>query len=328
MVVGKDKIFIEHAGRLEDSGFRFITDDSVLAVIERIVAPLGRRIDKSTPLVDARLPDGSRVNAVIPPLSLVGPTITIRKFARVPLKMEDLVTKHALSDRMAKFLRACVAGKKNVVVSGGTGSGKTTMLNVLSTNIGDKERVVTIEDAAELQLQQSHVVSLETKPANVEGAGAYTIRDLVKNALRMRPDRIIVGECRGAEALDMLQAMNTGHSGSMTTAHANSPKELVSRIETMVLMAVDMPISAIRPQIVAAVDVVAQLQRFTDGRRRVTTVSEVVGIDPDTGEVVLEDIFVYAPTATNPERFIHTGYVPGFVDELVAKNILSLEEFF
>ena len=283
MVVARNQIYVEKFGVVEDSRRCFFSDDMVLSVIERIVSTVGRRIDRSSPLVDAHLPDGSRVNAVIPPIALKGPALTIRKFSTTPLTIEDLIKFGAVSRQIAVFLEACVVGAKNLVVSGGTGSGKTTLLNCLSAFIPYKERIVTIEDTAELQLKQRHVVTLESRPPNVEGSGEISIRDLVKNALRMRPDRIVVGECRGAETLDMLQAMNTGHDGSLTTAHANTPSDLMLRLETMVLSGADMPVSAIREQINSAVDIVVQLSRFPDGSRRVTHVSEVCGIE-QTGQ--------------------------------------------
>jgi pilus assembly protein CpaF len=331
MVVARDQIYIEKFGVIEDARRAFYSDELLLAVIERIVAPIGRRIDKSSPIVDAHLPDGSRVNAVIPPLALKGPCLTIRKFSRSPLAIEDLVRRNALSEAMVKFLRACVQCGMNVVVSGGTGSGKTTFLNGLSAFIPPKERIVTIEDTAELQLKQRHVVTLESRPANMEGRGAITIRDLVRNALRMRPDRIVVGECRGAEALDMLQAMNTGHDGSMTTAHANTPEDMMLRLETMVLTGSNMPTGAIREQIVSALDLVVQLTRFPDGTRCVTHVSEVAGIDEDRGTIVVEDIFLYLPPGGGRfagGRFVHTGYIPSFIEDLLLKGAVSLEEFF
>ncbi len=330
MVVGRDKIYIEKDGVLQNTGRSFFSDEIVESVIERIITPVGRRIDRSTPLVDARLPDGSRVNAVINPLSLSGPTLTIRKFARIPFTIDDLVERGTLSESTAQFLRACVVGRKNIMIAGGTGSGKTTTLNVLSNFIPGDERIVTIEDSAELQLQQEHLVRLETRPANVEGKGAYTIRELVKNALRMRPDRLIVGEVRGPEALDMLQAMNTGHDGSLSTIHANNPADTLLRIETMVLMAVEMPIRAIREQIVAALDLVVQISRFQDGSRRVTHVSEVVGLDPETSRIITEDVFLSKPIPgehgkVGPLR--HTGYLPVFAQELVERDILGIEVF-
>ncbi|MBL7133384.1 MAG: Flp pilus assembly complex ATPase component TadA, partial [Phycisphaerae bacterium] len=289
MVVGKDKIYIEKDGAVHNSGRSFFSDEIVQSIIERIITPVGRRIDRSTPLVDARLPDGSRVNAIINPLSLSGPALTIRKFARIPFTIDDLIERQTLTEATANFLRACVLGRKNIIISGGTASGKTTTLNVLSNFISPEERIVTIEDSAELQLPQDHLVRLESRPPNIEGKGAYTIRDLVKNALRMRPDRLIIGECRGPEALDMLQAMNTGHDGSLTTIHANNPVDTMLRLETMVLMAVEMPIRAIREQITAALDLVVQIARLQDGRRRVTHISEITGIDPDTEQIIVED---------------------------------------
>ena len=331
MVVARDQIFIEKFGVIEDSRRSFFSDELLMSVIERIVAPIGRRIDKSSPLVDAHLPDGSRVNAVIPPLALRGPCVTIRKFSTTPLTMEDLERYEALSPQMVKFIRACVECEMNTVVSGGTGSGKTTFLNCLSSYISPRQRIITIEDTAELQLKQRHVVTLESRPANMEGKGAITIRDLVKNALRMRPDRIVVGECRGAETLDMLQAMNTGHDGSMTTAHANSPEEMMLRLETMVLQGTEMPLSAIRDQIVAAVDLVVQLNRFPDGKRCVTYISEVVGMDEETGSIIVEDIFRYQPPGRGQYaggKFVHTGYIPTFIEKLLLKGAVELGDFF
>lgn len=329
MVVSKDQIFIEKSGIVEDSHRVFFSNELLMATIERIVAPVGRRIDRSTPLVDARLADGSRVNVVIPPLAIKGPCLTIRKFSKTPLEMNDLISFGALNTTMSKFLRACSFAQKNIIVSGGTGSGKTTLLNCLSRYIPHKDRIITIEDTAELQLKQSHVVTLETRPPNMEGKGAITIRDLVKNALRMRPDRVIVGECRGAETLDMLQAMNTGHDGSMTTAHANSPDELVLRLETMVLSGTDMPIPAIREQIRSALHLVVQLTRFGDGARRITHVSEVTEIDETTGAVIIEDIFIYREGESDaPGRFIHTGYIPSFIYDLLKNGGIVLEELF
>ena len=328
MVVGKDKIYIEKDGVLQNSGRSFFSDEIVQSIIERIINPIGRRIDRSTPLVDARLSDGSRVNAIINPLSLSGPVLTIRKFARIPFTIDDLIERETLTESVAKFLQACVLGRKNILIAGGTGSGKTTTLNVLSNFIPAEERIVTIEDSAELQLPQEHLVRLESRPANIEGKGAYAIRDLVKNALRMRPDRIIVGECRGPEALDMLQAMNTGHDGSLTTIHANTPEDTVMRVETMVLMAVEMPIRAIREQIVAALDVIVQIARLQDGRRRVTHISEICGIDPDNGRVLVEDIFLmHARKGEECPQLRHTGYIPHFAEELIRKKFLSVEVF-
>lgn len=329
MVVDPDTIYVERNGRIELTSSRFTDDERARAAIERIVTPLGRRIDESSPVVDARLPDGSRVNAVIKPLALRGACITIRKFAKEPLTMDDLLGFTAISPAMARFLTRSVIAKKNIVISGGTGSGKTTLLNVLSAAIPAEERVVTIEDAAELQLAQPHVVALETRPANLEGKGAYTIRELLKNAMRMRPDRIIVGECRGGEALDMLQAMNTGHDGSLTTTHANSPSEAVSRLETLVLTSgVDLPIAAVRHQIASSVDLVVQQSRFSDGSRRVTSVGELAFVDGEV-EVVPIFEFVRLGTETNGEvrgEYRATGYVPSYLNELIVKGLVSEED--
>ena len=330
MVVGPTKIYIEEAGVIRNTGRSFFSDEVVHTVIERIVTPIGRRIDRSTPIVDARLPDGSRVNATIEPLSLVGPVLTIRKFAEVPYTIDDLIGFGTITPWAANFVRACVLGRKNILVAGGTGSGKTTLLNVLSAYIPPHERIVTIEDSAELQLFQEHVVRMETRQANVEGKGKYTIRDLVQNALRMRPDRIIVGECRGAEALDMLQAMNTGHDGSLTTIHANSPEDAMKRVEGLVMEAVDMPVRAIREQIVTALDLVVHLTRFADGRREVTAISEVAGLDKDEGTIIVEDIFT-RPAVGEKGRargeLIHTGYIPIFSKELLQKGLLTVDAF-
>ncbi len=331
MVVDPETIYLERNGKLTLAEIRFTDDERVRAVIERIVTPLGRRIDESSPLVDARLRDGSRVNAVIRPLALRGTCITIRKFARTPLTLDRLIAFGALTPQMGRFLTRAVIAKKNIVIAGGTGSGKTTLLNVLSAAIPDDERVVTIEDAAELQLKQQHVVSLETRPANMEGNGEYTIRDLVKNALRMRPDRIVVGECRGGEALDMLQAMNTGHDGSLTTTHANSPREAISRLETLCLMAkLDLPVRAIRQQIVGAVHLLVQQTRLSDGSRKVTKISEVVGLDDD-GEVELRALFEFARTGTGPDGrvagdFRPTGFLPSFLPEFSVLGLVKSGE--
>ena len=320
MVNRADEIFIERGGRLQWYPLSFTSDRAVMGVIERIVAPLGRRIDESSPLVDARLKDGSRVNAIIPPLALKGPSLTIRKFSKKRLGSGDMVGFGSVSEEMVLFLQLCVKHRKNMIVSGGTGSGKTTFLNLLSNFIPDAERIITIEDAAELKLNHANVVSLEARPSNVEGRGAITIRDLVKNALRMRPDRIVVGECRGGEALDMLQAMNTGHEGSLTTLHANTPRDALARLETLILMAgMDLPINAIREQIASAVDVVVQQTRFSCGARKVTSITEITGIE--NGRIQLQELF----------RFEHKGFsdhgktigyfsgcdaVPSFYDEL------------
>jgi pilus assembly protein CpaF len=329
MVVDPNTIYIEQNGKIQLSQARFTDDERVRAVIERIVTPLGRRIDESSPLVDARLKDGSRVNAVIRPIALRGSCITIRKFSKVPLTLEKLINFGSLTERMGRFLVRCVQAKKNIVISGGTGSGKTTLLNVLSGAIPPDERIVTIEDAAELQLKQPHVVSLETRPANLEGRGEYTIRDLVKNALRMRPDRIVVGECRGGEALDMLQAMNTGHDGSLTTTHANSPEEAISRLETLVLMSgVDLPLRAIRDQIASAVHIIVQQSRLSDGSRKVTAISEVTGIDSQTNEIELRPIFQFVRTGTGPRgevqgEFRATGYLPSFLHTFIVMGLVK-----
>ena len=322
MVNRFDQIFVERGGRIAPHPTTFTSDRAVLGVIERIVAPLGRRIDESSPMVDARLRDGSRVNAIIPPLALKGPTLTIRKFARRALEVEDLVRLGSLSHEMAAFLRICVEQRRNIVVSGGTGSGKTTFLNLLSNFIPDGERIITIEDAAELRLRHSHLVSLEARPANLEGRGAISIRDLVRNALRMRPDRIVVGECRGGEALDMLQAMNTGHEGSMTTLHANSLRDALARLETLVLMAgMDLPLAAIREQIASAVDIVVQQTRFACGARRVTSITELTGMEG--GRIQLQELFRFERRGADAAvadpgggHFTGCDAVPGFYDEL------------
>jgi pilus assembly protein CpaF len=332
MVVDPNTIYVERQGRIRLTPLRFTDDESCRAAIERIVTPLGRRIDESTPLVDARLKDGSRVNAIIPPLAIRGPCITIRKFARRPLRMEQLVTLGSLSSQMARFLQRCVRAKKNMIISGGTGSGKTTLLNVLSTEIPSDERIITIEDAAELRLDQPHVVSLESKPCNLEGQGGYSIRDLLKNALRMRPDRIIVGECRAGEAIDMLQAMNTGHEGSMTTTHANSAEEALKRVETLCMMAgLDLSPRTIRDQIAGSVHVVVQQTRFSDGTRRLTSITEVGELSED-GELVLHDIFAFHRTGTSPAGDVlgehrTTGYVPSFLDEFVTQGLIDGGEY-
>jgi len=328
MVVDADTIFVEQKGRLVLSDARFTDDERVRAVVERIITPLGRRIDESSPLVDARLRDGSRVNAVIRPLAIRGTCITIRKFSKSPLTLEKLVDFGALTAEMGLFLNRSVIAKKNIVIAGGTGSGKTTLLNVLSERIPNDERIVTIEDAAELKLKQVHVVSLETRPANMEGRGEYTIRDLVKNALRMRPDRIVVGECRGGEALDMLQAMNTGHEGSLTTTHANSPREAVARLETLCLMAgLDLPARAIREQIAGAVHLLVQQTRLSDGSRKVTQICEVSGIG-DEGEVRIVPIFQFVRTGTGPAgevlgEFRSTGFLPSFLHDFVVMGLVK-----
>ncbi|MGG1684399.1 CpaF family protein [Pseudalkalibacillus sp. NRS-1564] len=323
MVNGAEAIYYEQYGKLKKSFLTFRDDDHLSRVIERIVSPLGRRIDESSPMVDARLPDGSRVNAVIPPLSLTGPSLTIRKFSATPLQMHDLINYQTLSEDMAEFLEICVQSRLNVFISGGTGSGKTSTLNVLSSFIPNDERIVTIEDAAELNLSQEHIVSLESRPPNIEGKGEISIRELVRNALRMRPDRIVVGEVRGAEALDMLQAMNTGHDGSLSTGHANSPRDMLSRLETMVLMAgFDLPLRAIREQIANALDLIVQQARMKDGSRKITRITEVIGMEENI--IVLQDLFVYKETGRNSDgsvegHFETTGVRPN-VSELLEQN--------
>ena len=320
MVNGPDHIYVEYKGKLHRTDMAFADNNQVIAAIERIVSPLGRRIDESSPMVDARLKDGSRVNAIIPPLSLVGPSITIRKFSKVPLKVDDLIRFGSISADIAHFLDICVKLRKNIVISGGTGSGKTTLLNILSGFLPDTERILTIEDAAELQLRQDHVVRLEARPANIEGKGEISIRDLVKNALRMRPDRIVIGECRGGEALDMLQAMNTGHDGSLTTIHANSPRDALSRLETLVLMAgFDLPLRAIREQIASAIAIIVQISREKDGSRKVTHVSEITKME---GEIItMQDIFVFKQDGWDKDgkmtgRYVPTGSIPTFMDDI------------
>lgn len=333
MVVDRDHVYCELNGNIVLTDRFFNDEKSMMTVIERIVIPRGRRIDESTPLVDTRLADGSRVNAVIPPLALKDPCLTIRKFPDERLQVDDLVGFGSLTPEMAKFLARSVRAKKNIVISGGTGSGKTTLLNVLSSFIGPTERVVTIEDAAELQIYQEHVISLETKPPNLEGEGEIGIRELVKNALRMRPDRIVVGECRGGEALDMLQAMNTGHDGSMTTVHSNSPIEAIARLETLVMMSgMELPTRAIREQIANSVDIIVQQTRFVDGSRRITYISEVIELDDD-GYVKIEDIYRYRQTHTDEKGKVHgyhraTGYLPSFLDLFLVMGLASEDDFF
>jgi len=322
MVNGYDSIYVERNGKIEETDLKFSSTDSLMGVIERIVTPLGRRIDEGSPMVDARLSDGSRVNAIIPPLALNGPTVTIRKFSKRRFGIDDLLDKGTLNEDMAAFLKICVEQRRNIMVSGGTGSGKTTTLNILSNFIPERERIVTIEDAAEVQLHQKHVITLEARPANIEGKGLIAIRDLVKNSLRMRPDRIIVGECRGGEALDMLQAMNTGHDGSLTTGHANSPRDILSRLEVMVLMAgMDLPVRAIREQISSALDIILQQTRFSDGTRRITSIVEVDGMESDV--ILLQKIFEYKRSGRHEDgtiigEFRGLGFAPSFYEECAA----------
>jgi pilus assembly protein CpaF len=324
MVNGPRNIFVERAGNIQRANVAFDDDEHVMRILDRIVAPLGRRVDESSPLVDARLPDGSRVNAVIRPISLVGPTITIRKFFKRPLTVDDLISKGSITKETVEFLRSCIISRLNMIVSGGTGSGKTTLLNILSGFIPDGERIVTIENAAELQLRQEHVVTLESRPPNIEGKGAISIQDLVVNSLRMRPDRIVVGECRGGEALDMLQAMNTGHDGSLTTLHSNSPRDTIARLEVMCLMAgMDLPVRAIREQIASAVDAVCHQERLRDGSRKVVKVTEVQGMEGDM--IVMSDIFEFEQTGVEGGKVIGrirpTGIRPKFIDRIEAAGI-------
>lgn len=309
MVNGAKNVFIEQNGKLTKTSIQFENDDAVMRLIEKIIVPLGRRIDSDTPTVDARLPDGSRVNAIIPPVSVDGPTITIRKFEKGRLSIDQLIELGSITQNMADLVQACVVSRMNVIISGGTGSGKTTLLNVLSGFIPENERIVTIEDAAELSLQQEHVVRLETKPPNLEGRFAVTIRDLVRNSLRMRPDRIVVGEVRGGEALDMLQAMNTGHDGSLTTLHANSPRDALSRLETMSLMAgMELPLKVIREQIASAIDLIIQQTRLKDGSRKVTSITEVSGMEGDT--IVMTEIFKFEQTSVSQDGSVNGNLVP------------------
>ncbi|MFL5952920.1 MAG: CpaF family protein [Gaiellaceae bacterium] len=336
MVNAFDRVYVERSGKLELSEVRFVDESPVLRIIDKIVSQVGRRVDEASPMVDARLPDGSRVNAIIPPLAINGPTLTIRKFSRDPYTVNDLITFGTLTARSAQFLAACVKGKLNILISGGTGTGKTTTLNAMSAFIPGDERIVTIEDAAELQLQQDHVITLESRPSNIEGMGEIKIRELVRNALRMRPDRIIVGEVRGAETLDMLQAMNTGHEGSLTTIHANAPRDALSRLETLVMTAgVELPHRAIREQIASAFDLLVQIQRLVDGSRRITHISEVLGMEADV--VTLQDIFVATPPAedeaySNSHRLLSplrtSGLKPHFLEKLAANNVVLPPTFF
>ena len=333
MVNGPDIIFVERSGQVEEIASGFVDGQHVRRVIDKIVSHVGRRIDEASPMVDARLPDGSRVNAIIPPLAIDGPFLTIRKFSRDPLMATDLIGFGTLDERSVRFLRACIEGRLNIIVSGGTGTGKTTLLNVMSSFIPNGERIITVEDAKELQLHQRHVLCMETRPPNVEKTGEITIRDLVKNSLRMRPDRIVVGECRGGEALDMLQAMNTGHDGSMTTVHSNSPRDALSRIETLTLMAgFDLPIRAIREQVASAVDLIVQLSRLRDGSRRVTHITEVDGMEGD--KITLQDIFLFDfhagvdANGRHQGRLEPTGVRPGFAEKLEDAGVMVSGEMF
>jgi pilus assembly protein CpaF len=324
MVNGTDFVFIERNGRIEITDVRFDDDDHVMLIIDRIVAPIGRHIDESSPMVDARLPDGSRVNAIIPPLVLNGPVITVRKFAKIPITAGNLLEFGTITHEALEFVKACVQGRMNILISGGTGSGKTTTLNILSAFIPNSERIITIEDAAELQLRQRHVITMEARRANVEGSGEVTIRQLVVNSLRMRPDRIIVGEVRAGEALDMLQAMNTGHDGSMTTLHANSPRDALSRLETMVLMAgMDLPHRAIREQVASAINLVVHQERMLDGIRRITSISEIIGLEGDV--IVMQDIYRFHQTGVEKGRVVGrlqpTGIRPKFMEKVEALGI-------
>ncbi len=338
MVNNYDRIFVERLGKIERTTATFADNAHLLRIIDKIVSQIGRRVDEASPMVDARLPDGSRVNAIIPPLSLKGPTLTIRKFSRDPYTMNDLITFGTLTPKAAQFLAACVKGKLNILISGGTGTGKTTTLNAMSAFVPNDERIVTIEDAAELQLQQEHVITLESRPPNIEGQGEVRIRELVRNALRMRPDRIIVGEVRGAETLDMLQAMNTGHEGSLTTIHANSPRDALSRLETLVLTAgIELPLRAIREQISSAFDLLVQITRLVDGSRRITNVTEVLRMESDT--VTLQDLFVAKPPDEEQAaegggaiRFLTplqcSGLKPHFLDKMAANGVVLQPAFF
>ena len=325
LINGPHKIFVERRGKMEKSDVKFRDNDHLLQIIDRIVSKVGRRVDETSPMVDARLPDGSRVNAIIPPLALDGPSVSIRRFGANPLKLEDLLNYKAFTPEMAMLMEACIKARLNIVISGGTGCGKTTLLNTLSSFIPQEERIVTIEDAAELQLQQEHVVRLETRPPNIEGKGAVMTRDLVRNALRMRPERIIIGECRGGETLDMLQAMNTGHAGSMTTLHANAPRDAQARLETMIMMAgMELPMKAMRQQISSAVDMIIQANRLQGGPRKVTSITEVMNMEQDM--IIMQDVFRYKQSGIDQNgrafgQFEATGVRPSFVSRLEAAGI-------
>ena len=325
LVNGPHKIYVERRGKMEKSDVKFRDNEHLMQIIDRIVSKVGRRVDETSPMVDARLPDGSRVNAIIPPLALDGPSVSIRRFGTNPLKLEDLLNYKAFTPEMAMLMEACIKARLNIVISGGTGCGKTTLLNTLSSFIPHEERIVTIEDAAELQLQQDHIVRLETRPPNIEGKGAISTRDLVRNALRMRPERIIIGECRGGETLDMLQAMNTGHAGSMTTLHANTPRDAQARLETMIMMAgMELPIKAMRQQISSAVDVMIQANRLQGGPRKVTSITEVMGMEQEM--IIMQDVFRYKQLGIDQNgraygQFEATGVRPSFVNRLEASGI-------
>ncbi|MBZ0167032.1 MAG: CpaF family protein [Candidatus Omnitrophica bacterium] len=334
MVNNKDEIYVEKNGKLIFTNKKFVSNEKMRSIIDRIIAPLGRRIDESTPMVDARLQDGSRINAIIPPLSLNGPMITIRKFGQERLEAEDLITRYAsLSKPMADFLRACVISRKNIIVSGGTGAGKTTLLNVVSEYVPDGERIITIEDAAELKLKKSHWGRLESRPSNVEGKGAVTIRDLFVNCLRMRPDRIVVGECRGPEVLDMLQAMNTGHDGSMTTLHANSTRDVVTRMHSMILLSgIELPVRAINEMISSAVQIIIHINRYSDGTRKITGISETSGLSADF-QLILKDVFIFRQKGLDAEgnvlgRFEATGFLPQSYEDFTNKGIVFEKSMF
>src|SRR3954462_9774848 len=332
LINGPQKIFVERRGKMEKSDVKFRDNEHLLQIIDRIVSKIGRRVDETSPMVDARLPDGSRVNAIIPPLALDGPSVSIRRFGSNPLKLEDLLNYKAFTPEMAMLMEACIKARLNVLISGGTGCGKTTLLNTLSSFIPEDERVITIEDAAELQLQQEHVVRLETRPPNIEGKGAVTTRDLVRNALRMRPERIIIGECRGAESLDMLQAMNTGHAGSMTTLHANTPRDAQARLETMIMMAgLELPIKAMRQQISSAVDVIIQANRMQGGPRKLTSITEVLGMEQDM--IIMQDIFRFKQIGIDANgraygQFEATGVRPTFINRLESKGVKLTSNMF
>ncbi|KPK98540.1 MAG: type II secretion system protein E [Omnitrophica WOR_2 bacterium SM23_72] len=333
MVNNKDEVYIERNGKMELTSKKFISNEQVRVIIERIIAPIGRRIDESTPMVDARLTDGSRVNAIIPPLSLTGPTLTIRKFRKERFKTDELIELNTLNQMMVDFMRASVLARKNMIISGGTGSGKTTVLNVLSEFVPGNERIVTIEDAAELKLHQEHWLRLESRPPNIEGKGAITIRDLFRNTLRMRPDRILIGECRGIETLDMLQAMNTGHDGSMTTIHANSTHDVLVRLDSMILMSgIELPIRAIREMIASAIHLIIHTARLSDGTRKVTQITEMAGMKNDI-DVNLRDIFIFKQTGIDNEgnvigAFQATGHIPSFIEEIRLKGITMPDSMF